>query len=174
MDFIKIKQQLENGISFMEIAKELGIPITTLKSRCYVKNIYYKNLTIVKNKINTSTHKKCGMCKEIKEKDAFYKRRDRNNMSTSYCKSCTNTLTLNRKRNLKKLCVEYKGSKCEICGYNRCIDALHFHHLDPSVKEFGIATLRSYTFSENVKKELDKCQLVCANCHNEIHFNLVR
>lgn len=75
------------------------------------------------------------------------------------------------RQRLKEKLVEYKGGKCEICGYNKCINALEFHHLDPSEKDFGISNGNAIAF-EKAKKEVDKCILVCANCHREIHFNL--
>jgi hypothetical protein len=74
-----------------------------------------------------------------------------------------------RREKIKVLGVEYKGKKCSVCGYNKCIDALEFHHKNESTKEFGIAAngyCRAWT---TVKNELDKCILVCANCHREIH-----
>ena len=67
--------------------------------------------------------------------------------------------------------MDYKGGKCVVCGYDRCVDALTFHHIDGH-KEFGIAA-RGYTRSWSaVKAELDRCILVCANCHTEIHAEL--
>jgi len=64
--------------------------------------------------------------------------------------------------------VKYKGGKCEICGYDKCIQALEFHHLDPLQKDFTISS-NSFSF-EKMKKEADKCILVCSNCHKEIHY----
>ena len=85
------------------------------------------------------------------------------------CRKCSIEAVQRRRYKVKEQAVEYKGSKCEICGYNKCIDALEFHHLDPSQKDFGISQ-KGYTRSwENVKKELDKCIMVCSNCHKEIH-----
>ena len=67
------------------------------------------------------------------------------------------------------MAITYKGGKCQCCGYNRCLGALEFHHIDPSSKDFGISS-KGYTRSwDKVKSELDKCVLVCANCHREIH-----
>ena len=68
--------------------------------------------------------------------------------------------------------IEYKGGKCSMCGYNKCTSALEFHQLDPSIKEYnkdgrGLNRRRSF---DNSKDELDKCILVCANCHREIHY----
>ncbi|MFA5132698.1 MAG: HNH endonuclease signature motif containing protein [Candidatus Paceibacterota bacterium] len=71
---------------------------------------------------------------------------------------------------LKEMAVEYKGGKCEICGYNKCIGALVFHHKDPLNKKFSWHHMRKRSL-ETMKEELDKCQLLCANCHSEIHFN---
>lgn len=78
--------------------------------------------------------------------------------------------TFRRKR--KEILVEYKGSKCEICGYNKCIASLEFHHLDPNEKDFtiGSSNNRLNRTLETDKKEADKCILLCSNCHREIHF----
>ena len=72
------------------------------------------------------------------------------------------------RRKLKERLVDYKGGKCEICGYNKCITALEFHHLNPNEKDFGISTFNTLSF-DKCKQEVDKCILVCANCHREIH-----
>jgi len=75
----------------------------------------------------------------------------------------------NRRKMLKKMAVEYKGNRCEICGYNKCIDAFDFHHTDSTKKEFGLATGGLTKSWKRIKEEVDKCMLVCANCHREIH-----
>lgn len=79
------------------------------------------------------------------------------------------------RKNVKSLLVEYKGGKCQIedCGYNRCNTALEFHHLDPNEKDFGIGESGRTMAFEKMKKEVDKCILVCANCHREIHAGLI-
>ena len=63
--------------------------------------------------------------------------------------------------------IEYKGGKCIKCGYNKNIAALDFHHLESDNKDFNIAHVGGGL--EKMKKELDKCILVCSNCHREIH-----
>lgn len=63
-----------------------------------------------------------------------------------------------------------RGGKCEKCGYNHNIAALDFHHLNPEEKEFAIDLRKFSNMSlEKLQKELDKCILVCANCHRELH-----
>ena len=74
-----------------------------------------------------------------------------------------------RRRKLKEMAIEYKGGKCEKCGYKKCNNALDFHHLDPKEKDFNIGNGHTRSW-DRLKKELDKCILVCANCHREIHF----
>jgi hypothetical protein len=59
------------------------------------------------------------------------------------------------------------GGKCIRCGYDRCLDALHFHHRDPKDKEFQLSRCRHYTYERKLL-ETKKCDLVCANCHAEI------
>lgn len=84
------------------------------------------------------------------------------------CKKCRQDAVQKRRRNLKQLAVEYKGGKCQICGYNKYIGALEFHHLNPEEKDFEIGCGNTKSF-EKFKKELDKCILVCSNCHKELH-----
>ena len=81
------------------------------------------------------------------------------------CNSCV----ANRQRTrVKQKCVSYKGGRCQKCGYNRCLNVLGFHHRNPNEKDFSIADKRTWSWAK-LKKELDKCDLLCANCHGEVH-----
>lgn len=62
--------------------------------------------------------------------------------------------------------VSYAGGKCQKCGYQTCIASLCFHHVKN--KKFTIQNSYRKPWGE-LKKELDKCILVCRNCHAEIH-----
>ena len=76
-----------------------------------------------------------------------------------------------RRRKIKMLAIAYKGGKCQVCGYEKYQGALDLHHLRD--KEFGIAD-KGYTRSwVKVQAELDKCILLCANCHREIEAGLI-
>lgn len=88
------------------------------------------------------------------------------------CKKCAVEAVQRRREKTKELLVEYKGSKCEICGYDKCISALEFHHITPGEKDFGVSDGLTRSFEKN-KEEADKCILVCANCHREIHEGLI-
>lgn len=90
------------------------------------------------------------------------------------CTKCCSEAVQKRRVKIKELAAQYKGGKCQICGYSRYIGALEFHHLNPNEKDFGISA-RGYTRNLNsVKAELDKCICVCSNCHREIHAGLVQ
>ncbi len=73
-----------------------------------------------------------------------------------------------RRKKIKALAIEYKGGKYQLCGYSRYQGALELHHRDPKEKSFGIGE-KGYTRSwDSVRCELDKCILLCANCHREV------
>lgn len=77
-----------------------------------------------------------------------------------------------RRKKVRQMAVNLKGGQCSRCGYKRCVDALEFHHLDSSKKDFGVSE-KGYTKSwEKIRAELEKCILVCANCHRELHMEL--
>ena len=125
---------------------------------------------IIKPNLELTTKPKlCVTCKTIKPPNEFYKKSNKNSL-TSSCKKCICSDSIARQKTFKKKCVEYKGGKCETCGYNSSLEALEFHHINREDKNFLISRRRSHSLSENVKKELDKCKLVCVNCHREEHF----
>ena len=102
---------------------------------------------------------KCKICNRDYEYNRF------KGHTRTICNSC---MSNTRKRTNKIRCLEYKGGKCELCGYNKSIRALSFHHLDPTKKDFGISGNHGRKW-EVIKQELDKCILVCHNCHDELH-----
>lgn len=62
------------------------------------------------------------------------------------------------------------GDCCQLCGYNKCKQALNLHHIDPAEKDRGISGNLSRNSWKKIVIELRKCILVCANCHQEIHY----
>lgn len=83
------------------------------------------------------------------------------------------TYSEQQKRGVKKKLdlISLRGSKCEICGYSKNLAALQFHHLDPNGKDSNM-DMRKLSNSkwEWCLSEIEKCQLLCANCHAETHF----
>ena len=72
-----------------------------------------------------------------------------------------------RKKRMQNLKIEF-GGECKRCGYNKCLDALDFHHIEPNEKSFNFRQGRGYAWDRLIE-EAKKCELVCANCHREIH-----
>lgn len=80
----------------------------------------------------------------------------------------TSDFRRNRKANLIKVC----GNRCNLCGYDKAISGLEFHHIDPETKSYGLASMGTCHQLEIDLNEIKKCILVCANCHREIHEGL--
>lgn len=111
--------------------------------------------------------KHCPSCNSLKEIKDFYTRRG--TQTHSYCKPCVNKQTVQRQRDLKAKAVEYKGGVCEGCKESYHPAVFDFHHVNPEDKEFNISRFRSLKWSDKIEKELDKCELLCANCHRLAH-----
>lgn len=85
------------------------------------------------------------------------------------CKICNKEAVIKRRKKVKAALVDYKGGKCSRCGYAKCLAALEFHHRDPAEKERGLSQKGATISLARLKVEADKCELLCANCHREVH-----
>jgi hypothetical protein len=88
------------------------------------------------------------------------------------CKRCIGEAVTRRLQKIKQMLVEEAGGCCCVCGYDRCIINLHFHHVDPSKKSFSMTVAMGKSIA-TFRAEAKKCVLVCANCHGEIEAGLV-
>ena len=121
----------------------------------------------------TGQEKICEICgKSFVIQDKGWTRKYCYDCSPSITGDCTNANNITIKRRaIKEMLIAYKGGKCERCGYNKCNRALEFHHLDPSQKDFGISKHINRNIND-LKVEVDKCILLCSNCHAEVHQEL--
>jgi len=79
-----------------------------------------------------------------------------------------------RRKELRRRSIELLGGQCALCKYRACDKALEFHHRVQSTKSFGISE-KGYTRSwKVVQTELQKCILLCANCHREVHAGITQ
>ena len=88
------------------------------------------------------------------------------------CKRCRWEAVVRRRRKVKQILVDEAGGRCAQCGYDRCIAALHFHHLDPASKEFHLSMQGVTRSISAARAEAAKCVLLCANCHAEVEAGL--
>ena len=89
------------------------------------------------------------------------------------CKKCASEAVMKCRKTAKQKLVELFGGCCKKCGYNRCQEALQFHHLDPKTKSFTIAHKGKCRDWQVMVAEAEKCILLCANCHAEAHCGLI-
>lgn len=162
----ELQKLIEENLSTHQIAK------ITNKSQTNIRHWLKKYDLKTKRSIKTyesSDSKYCSNCNLIIPKINFHKDKNKLNNLSSYCKKCNTILTIERQRKFKMLCLEYKGGKCCVCGYNKSIRALEFHHINSNEKDFNISKSKLKTFNDSIKSELDKCILLCSNCHREEH-----
>lgn len=122
------------------------------------------------NKLNVNSsvkreerHNICEICK----KEYKYKRG--NGSNTKKCVSCISKV---RRHKIKSKSIEYKGGKCAVCEYSKCLSALSFHHINSKEKDFGIGGNKNKSW-KSIQKELDKCILLCVRCHAEVHDGMI-
>lgn len=109
------------------------------------------------------------MIYKICKKHGYAKHSERAETNSYRCCKCASESVTKRKQKKKLMLVEEFGGKCSICGYGKCIAALQFHHLNPEVKEMALSSTHNVSY-ERMRAEAEKCILICANCHAEIHY----
>lgn len=153
-DIELFKKLASSGRSRFVISKKMELSLGYIKYLSSKLNIKVKDYEGAVRYGNTS-----GICLMCKTKATG---------NIRYCNTCISRM---RRFKRKKRCVEYKGCKCEKCGWTATdvsqYAAFHFHH-NSSDKEFTISSQCKNNW-EKIKTELDKCEIVCANCHNIIH-----
>jgi IS30 family transposase len=172
----------DEGKTYSEISKLLNCAKSTISYYCKL----YGKSTIISNKINNSdillfqelydnyhsVNKVAFITNRSKSTILKYvKTIKRNKQTYDEIKKNNIKYVNNFRKRLKIKSVDYKGGKCIKCGYNKCIAALEFHHRNPNNKDFEISSSKILSWNK-IKIELDKCDLVCSNCHKEIHWDV--
>ena len=131
--------------------------------------------------------KKCSCCKETKSFEDFNKSKTEKDGRQNFCRYCSNKhrkqyylqnkeketkRIKKRDEDLRKWLFEYKSNQsCKKCGFNKHAAALDFHHRDPLQKDITISKMISDSYSkENILKEIQKCDILCSNCHRIFHY----
>ena len=74
-----------------------------------------------------------------------------------------------RRKKIRLKAIKHLGGKCIHCGYSKYPEVLEFHHKNPETKDFNVSAKGHCRSWDRVKKEIEKCDLLCANCHRETH-----
>jgi transposase len=90
------------------------------------------------------------------------------------CIRCRKERVSQWRRRVKRRLVEEAGGACAICGYDRCVAALQFHHLDPGTKHFALSREGVTRSFAEAQREARKCALLCSNCHAEVEFGMTQ
>lgn len=170
----ELTQKVLEGWSIQELAAEFGKGKATIRYWLKRYQLITNGKSGAKKTIDASLDnkhsKKCTRCNKDKNVIDFFIRKDRSAYS-SYCRQCNTDLSLVRETTTKLACIEYLGNKCIKCGIEDHYSIYDFHHTEPEHKDFSIRSHKSKSFL-SVKKELDKCELLCANCHHKTHNEL--
>ena len=112
----------------------------------------------------------CSKCHRELPLENFHKNgfdKNGNQKYRGYCKDCANKIERERYQKKKKF-IESQKHKCAKCGEDR-VYILDFHHIDKNKKDFTIGKIKKGNL-DLIQEEIDKCIVLCANCHREFHY----
>jgi len=141
-------------------------------SKCRTRYWQLQNPELYKQMVRKSVLKLhpifCKHCgKKIEDKD----RKAGKTICSVNCTKATRKIgSIKRRKKASKAFEEYKCNiGCQMCGYKQYGGSLDFHHIDPKQKDRRIGSTHLTSLSKISKSELDKCVLLCKNCHYYIH-----
>lgn len=167
---VELKKQ---GKTYNEIKEQLNIGKGTISDICKEAGLGKTYIELTPEKIDEcqKLYDECGNIKKVAKETGISYQRLRNVIkSKTITPKDSYTYVKEHRRKVKEELIAYKGGKCEKCGYDKCIAALDFHHINPEEKDFAISNSNIYKNIEALKQEVDKCMLLCANCHRELHY----
>jgi transposase len=164
LDRRELERLVERGATLSEIARELDRSVSTVRhwlARYELKTSNARRrlgrLDGAKPKVVMSECHRHGRTDFVLEGRGAYR-----------CRRCRSEAVSERRRRVKRTLVKEAGGECFLCGYDRHIGALEFHHLDPETKCFSLSHAGVTRSLAEARKEARKCALLCANCHAEV------
>jgi len=116
--------------------------------------------------------KTCSKCNQLKELSEFQNDVRHQDSKQSWCRQCGYAAKKVKRAENKRKAVDYLGGKCQMCGItSECLDIFDFHHRNPLEKESSLNVLVNKSWA-HIQPELDKCDLLCSNCHKITHWRL--
>ena len=162
----ELEALVEQGLSVRGIAAELGLSATSV--RHWLKKYGLVTRTVrTRRLVGPTVHEVIHECARhgwtvfVRGASGRYR-----------CKRCRIAAVSKRRRKVKETLVRESGGGCRLCGYNRYLGALQFHHLAPEDKEFALASRGLARSLAKARIEARKCVLLCANCHAEVEVGI--
>lgn len=143
-----------------------------IREKCLNCQPFNKNANTWKRE-NGILYKFCSLCQNylIFDEENFIPNISKKSRGSHKCRKCEYKNNRDRHNKRKSELVDLHGSSCRLCGYEKYIGALEFHHINPAEKDKNFRDMIRL-LPELAAKELEKCILVCTNCHREIHGHL--
>lgn len=165
-----LERRITDGASVRGIAVQLGVSEGTV--RHWLRKYGLQTLRAERMQASEAAQR---TEKEVVELDCSHHGRSPHILEGrgSYrCTRCRGEAVARRRRRVKEILLEEAGGRCVMCGYDRCVRALQFHHLNPSQKSFGISRGGITMSIDRARLEAAKCILVCGNCHAELEAGI--
>jgi transposase-like protein len=163
IDEADLRALVERALSIRQISAELGLSPTTVRywlRRFGLHTQIERRLVLGDPLLECPTH-------------GLMRFRRYGGSSSPRCPKCASARVTRRRRRAKEILVHEAGGACAVCGYDRYVGALQFHHLDPAKKRIGFAERGLTHALQILRQEAEKCVLLCANCHAEVEAGLV-
>lgn len=161
----RLEELVARDLSVRQIADALSMSPTTV--RYWLKRFGLTTTTHARRRAaSEELDRICSVHGSVR----FVRTKDRG----AVCGRCRAESVSAWRRRMKRLLVAEAGGCCAVCGYERCVAALQFHHVDPATKRFGLGGRGLARSIETLREEAAKCVLLCANCHAEVEAGLTR
>jgi transposase len=165
-----LEQQIAKGLSVREMADALDVSVSTVRywfGRHGLRTLAAERREQARAAHAAESERAQLFCRHHGLTDHWLEGRG------SYrCLRCRSDAVARRRRKMKSILVGEAGGACRLCGYSRCVGALHFHHLNPKTKMFTLASAGWTRSIDSARAEAAKCVLLCSNCHAEVEAGL--
>lgn len=162
----RLQELVEEGLSIRAMADRLGVSYTTVRH------------WLAKHELQTPRARRLAETAPARLSGAEVTQAEcpihgittfvRRGMDGFRCRLCRTGAVQRHRRDLKRLLVEEAGGACVLCGYDRTLSGLHFHHVHPESKAFGLSRRGVTRSLAAARAEAAKCVLLCSNCHAEV------
>jgi len=158
----KLEELVDQGLSMRSMARDLDVSLATV--RHWMAKYGLTATAYLRGPSNAEKPATLFRACRDHGRTTFYL----SSQGSYRCSKCRTAAVSIRRRKVKQVLVKEAGGRCALCGYDRYVGALHFHHVDPSTKAFNLSR-RGVTISlARARAEAAKCVLLCGNCHAEV------